>query len=148
MKVQMKSLSRVRLFATPWTVPYQAPLPMGFSRQEYWSGLPVPSAEDLPKPGIEPWSPTLQTDALLSELPGNICIMNYLVTVSITSVTLHMVQSSSLSSEICPILSGKIFQEIQNYVQGTKNQVSVTVSTDLALASWFQYMGFCFFPRF
>ena len=59
-----------RLFATPWTVAYQAPLSMGFSRQEYWSGLPFPSPGDLPNPGIEPWSPTLQADALTSEPPG------------------------------------------------------------------------------
>ena len=52
----MKSLSRVRLFATPWTVAYQAPLSMGFSRQEHWSGLSFPSPGDLPDPGIEPWS--------------------------------------------------------------------------------------------
>ena len=63
----MKSLSRVRLFATPWTVAYQAPPSMGFSRQEYWSGLPFPSPEDLPLPGIEPRSPALQADALPSE---------------------------------------------------------------------------------
>ena len=62
----MKSLSRVRLFATPWTVTYQAPPSMGFSRQECWSGLPFPSG-DLPDPGIEPGSPALQADALLSE---------------------------------------------------------------------------------
>ena len=49
----MKSLSRDRLFATPWTVAYQASLFMGFSRQEYWSGLPFPSPGDLPDPGIE-----------------------------------------------------------------------------------------------
>ena len=48
----MKSLSRVRLFATPRTVTYQAPLSMGFSRLEYWSGLPFPSPGDLPDPGI------------------------------------------------------------------------------------------------
>ena len=53
----MKFLSRVRFFATPWTVAYQAPLSMGFSRQEYWSGLPFPSPGDLPNPGIEPRSP-------------------------------------------------------------------------------------------
>ena len=70
MKVKVKSLSRVRLFATPWTVAYQAPLSMGFSRQEYWSGLPFPSPGDLPDPGIEPWSPALQADALTSEPPG------------------------------------------------------------------------------
>ena len=67
----MKSLSHVGVFETPWTVAYQAPLPMGFSRQEYWSGLPFPSPGDLLNPGIEPGSPTLQTDALPSEPPGN-----------------------------------------------------------------------------
>ena len=66
----MKSLSRVRLFATPWTVAYKAPLSMDFSRQEYWSGLPFPSPGDLPNPEMEPGSPELQTDALPSEPPG------------------------------------------------------------------------------
>ena len=56
---EVKSLSRVRLFATSWTVAYQVPPSMGFSRQEYWSGLPFPSLGDLPNPGIEPRSPTL-----------------------------------------------------------------------------------------
>ena len=69
-KVKVKSLSRVRLFATLWTVAYQAPPPMGFSRQEYWSGLPFPSPGDLPNTGIEPRSPTLEADALTSEPPG------------------------------------------------------------------------------
>ena len=54
--------------ATPWTVACQAPLFMGFSRQEYWSGLPFPSPGDLPDPGIEARSPSLQTDSLLTEL--------------------------------------------------------------------------------
>ena len=66
----MKSLSRVRLFVTPWTIAYQAPPSMGFSRQEYWSGLPFPSPGNLPDPGIEPGSPALQADALPSEPPG------------------------------------------------------------------------------
>ena len=69
-KVKMKSLSRVQLFATPLTVAYQAPLSMGFSRQECWSGLPFPSPGDLPDPGIESGSPALQADALSSEPPG------------------------------------------------------------------------------
>ena len=60
----------VRLSATPWTVAPQAPLSMGFSRQEYWSGLPFPSPGDLPNPGIESRSPTLQADTLTSEPPG------------------------------------------------------------------------------
>ena len=68
--MKVNSLSRVRLFATPWTVVYQAPSSVGFSRQEYWSGLPFPSPGDLPDPGIEPRFPTLQADALTSEPPG------------------------------------------------------------------------------
>ena len=55
------------LFATPWTVACQAPLSMEFTRLEYWSGLPFPSSRDLPYPGIEPGSPTLQADSLPSE---------------------------------------------------------------------------------
>ena len=54
--------------ATPWTVACQAPLSMGFSRQEYWSVLPFPSPGDLPDPGFEPRSPALQADSLLTEL--------------------------------------------------------------------------------
>ena len=58
-KVKVKSLSCVRLFATPWAVAHQAPPSMGFSRQEYWSGLPFPSPGDLPNPGIRPRSSAL-----------------------------------------------------------------------------------------
>ena len=68
--VKVKLLSRVRLFAIPWAVAYQAPLSMGFSGQQSWSGLPFPSSGDLPNPGIEHGSPTLQTDALPFEPPG------------------------------------------------------------------------------
>ena len=68
-KVKVKLLSRVRPFATPWTVAYQAPLSVEFSRQEYWSGLPFPSPGDLPDPGIEAGPPTLQAEALPSEPP-------------------------------------------------------------------------------
>ena len=68
--MKVKSLSRVRLSATQWTVARQAPLSMGFSGQEYWSGVPFPSPGDLPNPGIEPRSPALQADALSSEPPG------------------------------------------------------------------------------
>ena len=58
-ETEVKSLSRVGLFVTPWTVAYQAPLSVGFSREEYWSGLPFPSPGDLPDSGIEPGSPAL-----------------------------------------------------------------------------------------
>ena len=63
-------LSLVQLFATPWTVAHQAPLSLGFSKQEYWSGLPFLSPGDLLDPGIEPRSPALQADSLLYEPPG------------------------------------------------------------------------------
>ena len=66
---EVKLLSHIRLFATPWTVAHQAFLSMGFSRQEYWSGLPFPSPEDLPNPGIETRSPALQADTLTSSEP-------------------------------------------------------------------------------
>ena len=69
MKVKVKLLSRVRLFATQWTVAHQAPPSMGFSKQEYWSGLPFPSPGDLPDPGIELMSLALQADTLTSEPP-------------------------------------------------------------------------------
>ena len=69
----MKLLSHVQLFVTLWTVTYQAPPSMEFSRQEYLSGLPFPSPGDLPEPGIEPGSPALQAEALPSE--PSICIV-------------------------------------------------------------------------
>ena len=68
--MKVKSLSCVQLFATPWTVAYQAPPSMRFSGQEYSSGLPFPSPGDLPDPGMEPRSPEFQADALTSEPPG------------------------------------------------------------------------------
>ena len=68
--MKVKPLSRGRLFAAPWSVADNAPPSMGFSRQEYWSGVPLPSPEDLPNSGIEPGSPTLQGDSLPSEQPG------------------------------------------------------------------------------
>ena len=68
--MKVKSLSRIGLLATPWTVALQAPPSMGFSRQEYWGELPFPSPGDLPDPGIESMSPALQADALTSQPPG------------------------------------------------------------------------------
>ena len=69
--MKVKSLSRVGLFATPWTVTHQASPSMEFCRQEHWSGLPFPSPGDLPDPGIEPGSPALQADTLPSEPRGS-----------------------------------------------------------------------------
>ena len=72
--LEVKSLSRVQLLATSWTIAYQAPPSLGFSRQEYWSGLPFPSPGDLPNPGIEPRSPVSQADAVPPEPPGKLII--------------------------------------------------------------------------
>ena len=69
---QCQALSRVQLFVTPWTVAHQAPLSMGFSRQEYWSGMPCPPLGDLPNPGTKSGSPAFQADSLLSELQGSL----------------------------------------------------------------------------
>ena len=95
-------LSRVRLCGLLWAVAHQAPLSMGFSRQEYWSGLPFPSTGDLPDPEIKPRSPALQADSLSSRPPGKpktsvtqvnrqqvfLAILNYLIRLSI-SVNIH-----------------------------------------------------------
>ena len=66
----VKSLSRVLPFEIPWSVACQAPLSMGFSRQEYWSGLPFPSPGNLPDPGVEHGPPALQVDSLTTEPQG------------------------------------------------------------------------------
>ena len=92
-KVKVKSLSRVWLCATPWTAAHQVPPSMGFSRQEYWSGLPFPSPGDLPDPGIEPkslMSPALADGFFTSWATGVILLFlklstsNYLLLSSMT----------------------------------------------------------------
>ena len=92
-KVKVKSLSCVRLFVTPWAIAYQAPPSIGFSRQEYWSGLPFPSPGDLPDSGIEPRSPALQADALTSEPPVK---PSHVVKVIVNSKKLYLQLSTHL----------------------------------------------------
>ena len=92
---KVKSLNHVRLFVTPWTVAYQAPPSMGFSRQEYWSGLPFPSPGDLPYPGIKPRSPTLEADALTSEPPGK-PLQHLYLPIDMKSDIIPLVASSSI----------------------------------------------------
>ena len=70
------------LFETPQTVACQASLYMEFSRQEYWSGLPFPSPEELPNPGIEPWSPASQADSLPFEPQGSL-VGSYISTITL-----------------------------------------------------------------
>ena len=85
---KVKLLSCFRLFVTPWTVAFQAPPSMGFSRQEYWSGVPSPSPGDLPDLGIKPWSPTLQADSLPSEPQGKLNLYNKSQQIAVMSVPL------------------------------------------------------------
>ena len=77
-KEKVKSPSHVQLFATAWTVAYQAPQSMEFSKQEYWSVFPFPTPGHLPNPGIKPGSSSLQADALPSEPPGKPQIESYI----------------------------------------------------------------------
>ena len=91
----LSCFSCVQLFVTPWTVAHQAPVSMGFSRQEYQSGLPFPSPEDLPNPGIKPASleaPALQTDSLPLSHQGSPWLMR------------HIIQTQSMTTALMLIL--------------------------------------------
>ena len=96
----MKSESEVtqscQLFRTPWTVAYQAPPSMGFSRQDCWSRLPFPSPGDLPNPGIKPGSPTLQADALPSEPPSRRMQMKITMRYHFTSVRMQLAKRQQI----------------------------------------------------
>ena len=103
-------------FATPWTVTYQALWSMGFSRQEYWSGLPFHSPGDFPNPGIEPGSPALQTDALPSEPLGKPHEQNNLV--QLRPVSMLSLFLEYLVAKLGPwtlILSLLIHKHCQNF---------------------------------
>ena len=98
---KVKLLSHVQFLVTLWTVTHQAPLSMGFSRQEYWSGFPFPPLRDFPDPGIKLRCPTLQADCLPSEPPGNpltikgmreFWVVMKLFHISVTGVVVKMFQ--------------------------------------------------------
>ena len=91
--LEVKSLSCVQLFVTPWTVAYLAPPSMGFSRQGYWSGVPFPSPEYPPNPGIEPGSPALQAEALHLSHKGSSNVMVFQCNKGFVAV--HSVMSDS-----------------------------------------------------
>ena len=86
---KVKLISRVQLFAIPWTVAYEAPPSMAFSRQGYWSGLPFPSPGDLPNTGIEPSSPALQADSLPSEPLGKPVIVSRKISLGSPATVLY-----------------------------------------------------------
>ena len=98
---KVKSLTCVRVFVTPWTVTYQAPRSMGFSRHRYWSGLPFPSPRDFPNPGIEPRSSALQAGTLLSE-PLEKTIMSVVGSSSMAFIVLVYVSFSVVSDSLRP----------------------------------------------
>ena len=99
----MKSLSRVQLFATPWSIAHQAPLSMGFSMQEYWSGLPLLSPEDLLNPGIEPSFPALVGWFFTPEPTGN-PLLSVHTWVKLNSQYVSVTLSNSTFSELFPQL--------------------------------------------
>ena len=98
-------------FATPWTVARQAPLSMGFPRQEYWSGLPFPSPGDLPDQGIEPMSSALQVDSLLSE-PWVCCCVQLLSPVRLFVIPRTAARRASSSFTISRSLLKLMFIEL------------------------------------
>ena len=102
-------LSRVQLFATPWTAAHQAPLSMGFFRQEYWSRLPCPPQGDLPDAGIEPVSPVapaLQVDCLLlSHQESPLFLLTAIINSAAMNIGVH-VSLSILVSSVCMPSSG------------------------------------------
>ena len=133
----VKSLSCVQLFATPWTVAYQTPLSMEFSRQEYWSGLPFPSPRDLPNPGIEPGSPALQADALTSEPPGKPWLL-----------LLYYIISTLLFSWVSPVILKMPLFIFQDLIQGNFSCLldlikSMIVHDNVSFFPWFSVLRRC-----
>ena len=107
---KVKSLSRVRFFVTLWTVAHQAPPSMGFSRQEYWSGLPFPSPGDLPDLGMEPESPALQENSSLSHQGSPSSFYKTEKTIQGRKVWLfnEWLNSLTYTDTACPLPSKKI----------------------------------------
>ena len=95
-------------------VAHQVPRSLGFSRQEHWSGLPFPSLEDLPNPGIEPGAPTLQTDALLSEPPGKPQLLRSWHLSTHVCTHTHRLQLSLHPFKICLVLLVYLYQQHKN----------------------------------
>jgi len=91
---EVKLLGCVRLFANPWTVAHRAPLSIEFSRQVDWSGLPFLPPGDIPNPGIEPRSPALQSDTLLSEPPGKPIDILTIIQINLLSKNLGALEMS------------------------------------------------------
>ena len=124
----VKSLSRVQLFATPWTVAHQAPLSVGFSRQEQWSGLTFPSPGNLPNSGIKPRSPKLQADTLPSEPPGKPATLADVQIPRLTCQSLTNYCSLSLTKHCVQLLQEELASAWQTCASGLRNTVMPTSS--------------------
>ena len=125
--MKVKSLSCVRLFATPWTVAYQASPSMGFSRQGYWSGLLFPSPGDLPDLGIKPWFPALPADALPSESKENFKrLAGFYIFIAI-KMCIHKQQGFLYSTRNCiqcPLINhnGKTYENLSELQEMVMNR--------------------------
>ena len=141
MKVKVKSLS---LFVTPWTIACQAPPSMGFSRQGYCNRLPFPSPGDLPDPGIELGSPTLQADSLPSEPPGKPAsqkprLQHVLSEADITRVRMT---TGTHFAKVMVVISGQCYtflksQNLLIFLKYFSNHTYIIINT-----------GFCLFADF
>ena len=126
----VQSLSCVQRFATPWTVACQAPLSMGFSRQEYWTGLPFPSSWDLPDPGIEPRSPGLWADSSLSEPPEKPENISSVQFSSVAQLCLTLCNPMDFSTQDFPV-QHQLAELTQTYV----HRVSHTIQPSHLISS-------------
>ena len=120
---------RVRLFATLWTIAHQAFLSTEFSRQEKWSGLPFPSSEELPNPGIEPWSPALQVDSLSFELQGSLANPREHQTMRIhTKETTWIQDPASPNHQQHPVQDASSKQQTKKQTQSSADRSTTSVS--------------------
>ena len=119
-----QSLSHVQLFATPWTVARQASMSMGFSRQEYWSGLPFSSPADLPYPGIKSWSSASQADSLLFELHMCIYVCTHIHTY------IHIPHNRPISLQGNYLREIKIYVHLHTHIQSPETQKQIHTPPD------------------
>ena len=141
---------------TPRTVASQAPLSMGFSRQEYWSGLPFPSPEELPNAGIEPWSPAWQADSLPFELQGSLImdrdakILSKILANNIER-TIHRDQPPPTAQAVKILPASQQTQETQVQSLGREDPLEKEMAAHSGILAWIipqteepdrlQYMG-------
>ena len=145
-------VSHVRLFGTPWTVAYQASLSMGFSRQEYWSGLPFPFPGDLPKWEIKSRSPALRAETLLLRHQGSPIPKKHIAKECSNYPTIALI--SHASKVMCKILHVRLQQYMNQELpdvqagfrkgRGTRDQISNICWTIRKAREFHKNIYFCF----